>query len=241
MVSWWWIPSATAVVIGVGLVATGAAALFRGRIVSGVLSAIGGGGLMAAGAVTVLTGLNIQTYARLTHERPVAVLDLKRLGPQHFEVTLSQAEDETGAETRSTVYPVHGDEWRIEAQVLRWKPWAHVLGLDSQYRLDRLSGRYQSAQQELTAARSVHVLSGEDRADGFIERLPWRISAWDAARRWRRHVDAVDTLYGSAAYMPMADGARYEVWITQSGLIARPANAPARDASAGGWQAADQD
>ena len=45
----------------------------------------------------------------------------------------------------------------------------------------------------------------------------------------------MDTLYGGAAYMPMADGARYEVWITQSGLIARPANDVARNASAGGW------
>ena len=38
----------------------------------------------------------------------------------------------------------------------------------------------------------------------------------------------LDTLYGGAAYMPMADGARYEVWITQSGLIARPTNSQAR-------------
>jgi hypothetical protein len=33
----------------------------------------------------------------------------------------------------------------------------------------------------------------------------------------------------------MADGAKYEVWITQSGLIARPVNDAARNASAGGW------
>ncbi len=65
--------------------------------------------------------------------------------------------------------------------------------------------------------------------------LPWRLSAWETARKYRRYVDAVDTLYGGAAYMPMADGARYEVWITQSGLVARPANDAARNASAGGW------
>jgi hypothetical protein len=35
--------------------------------------------------------------------------------------------------------------------------------------------------------------------------------------------------------MPMADGAKYEVWITQSGLIARPTNEAARAASAGGF------
>ena len=35
--------------------------------------------------------------------------------------------------------------------------------------------------------------------------------------------------------MPMADGAKYEVWIAQSGLVARPATDAARAASAGGW------
>jgi hypothetical protein len=39
--------------------------------------------------------------------------------------------------------------------------------------------------------------------------------------------------------MPMGDGAEYEVWITQSGLVARPVNAQARDASAGGWTEAE--
>jgi len=33
----------------------------------------------------------------------------------------------------------------------------------------------------------------------------------------------------------MANGGTYEVWITQSGLIARPTNDAARAASVGGW------
>jgi hypothetical protein len=39
--------------------------------------------------------------------------------------------------------------------------------------------------------------------------------------------------------MAMRDGATYEVWITQSGLVARPTNAAAREASAGGWVVAN--
>lgn len=239
MATWWWFIPAVVGVIGLVFLLSGLSGLFRRRIISGGLSAIGGGGLLAAAAIASLTGLNIQTYARLTYERPVAVLDLKQLGPQYFEVSVTQPEGEDGSASRSTVYPVHGDEWRVEAQVLKWKPWANVLGLDSQYRLDRLSGRYQSIEQERSAERSVHALSGETQAEGFADRLPWRVSAWDMARRYRGRIDAVDTLYGSAAYMPMADGARYEVWITQSGLVARPVNDAARNASAGGWQSVD--
>ena len=51
-------------------------------------------------------------------------------------------------------------------------------------------------------------------------------------KRWMPFVDAV---YGSAVYLPMADGARYEVAITQSGLLARPVNEVAK-AAAGNWK-----
>lgn len=231
MVWWWWIVPAVTALIGVIFLFNGLATLFRGKVISGGLGAIGGGGLLAAAAVAALLGLNVQTYSRLTYERPVATIRTKQLGPQYFEATVTQPAAGDDAEAMTGVYPVHGDEWRLEAQVLKWKPWANMLGLDTQYRLDRLSGRYQTAEQERTAIRSVHELKGGDPAVD----LPWSLSAWDMARKYRRWVDAVDTLYGDGAYMPMADGAEYEVWITQSGLVARPTNATARDASAGGW------
>ena len=235
MVWWWWILPAILGFAGVVFLFSGLASLFRGRIVSGGLSAIGGGGLAAAAVIAALTGMNLQTYARLTYERPVATISLKQLGPRYFEATVVQPAENETEQPKVGVYPLHGDQWRIEAQVLKWKPWANVLGLNTQYRLDRLSGRYESIEQELNAERSVHPLYGGDPQSGLEKSLPWKISAWDAARRYRRYVDAVDTLYGGGAYMPMANGAAYEVWITQSGLIARPTNAQARDASSGGW------
>ncbi|MEH6665113.1 MAG: hypothetical protein V7678_09700 [Brevundimonas sp.] len=234
MVWWWWILPGAAALAGALLLLSGLGALFRGRFLGAFGGVLFGGGFLAAGVAAILLGLNIQSYARLTHERPVATITLSQIEPQFFEATLTQPET-AAAPALTAVYPVHGDEWRIEAQVLRWKPWANILGLDAQYRLDRLSGRYRDTQQELTAVRSVHDLRGGDVASEGR----WTLDVWDVSRRYRDYVDAVDTLYGSAAYMPMADGARYEVWITQSGLIARPVNEQARDASAGGWVQAD--
>jgi len=40
----------------------------------------------------------------------------------------------------------------------------------------------------------------------------------------------IDATYGTATYLPMADRARYGVWLTPSGLIGRPANQQARTA-----------
>jgi hypothetical protein len=233
MVWWWWIAPAVAGLLGLVLLIKGLGALFRGRVFSGLLGGVGGAGFLAAAAIASLLALDIQTYSRLTDERPVATIMTRQLGPQYFEATVIQPARGENMPAATNLYPLHGDEWRIEAQVLKWKPWANILGLDTQYRLDRLSGRYQSVEQEINAERSVHPLRGGDAGPD----LPWTLSAWDTARKYRRYVDAVDTLYGGAAYMPMADGARYEVWITQSGLVARPANDQARSASAGGWVA----
>src|SRR5690606_35157338 len=134
-------------------------------------------------------GLNVQSFARLNHERPVATIALRPLQPQFFEATLTQPETPGGGASVA-VYPLHGDEWRMEAQVLRWKPWANVLGLNAQYRLDRLSGRYQDTQQELTAVRSVHDLRGGDVTG---EQPRWTLDVWTVAQRYRDYVSAVDT------------------------------------------------
>jgi hypothetical protein len=231
MVWWWWIVPAVVGLIGLVFLIKGLGALFRGKFFSGLVGGVGGAGFLALAAIATLLALDVQTYSRLTYEQPVATIMTRQLGPQYFEATVIQPGAGENMPAATNLYPLHGDEWRIEAQVLKWKPWANVLGLDTQYRLDRLSGRYQSIQQEINAERSVHPLLVATPDTG----LPWKISTWNTARKYRKYVDAVDTLYGGAAYMPMADGARYEVWITQSGLIARPANDVARNASAGGW------
>ena len=50
---------------------------------------------------------------------------------------------------------------------------------------------------------------------GFVRKREW---SW------------IDAYYGTAAYLPMADGARYVVTVTQSSLIGRPANEAAQKA-----------
>jgi hypothetical protein len=40
----------------------------------------------------------------------------------------------------------------------------------------------------------------------------------------------IDAVYGSATYLPMADGALYEVSLSHTGLLARPLNASAEEA-----------
>lgn len=221
MVWWWWILPTVVGVIGLAVVLSGLGWMFRGRPFKGGRGVIGGGLVLAVGAVVGLLGLNLQTYHRLTWEKPVAEIELRQIAPQQYSATLTQPDG------TSNEFELRGDEWRVEARVLKWKPWANVLGLDTQYRLDRLSGRYQDTQQELHGERSAYDIRPE-RTSG--------IDLWPVARQASKYAPVVDTLYGSGAYMPMSDGAKYEVRITQSGLLARPTNEAAAEASSSGWQ-----
>jgi hypothetical protein len=226
MAWWWWIIPGVVGVIGLAIVLSGLGWMFRGRPFKGGRGVLGGGVFLGIAALVGLLGLNIQTYHRLTYERPVAQIEIHQVGPQLFNAIVTEPPTPENPEGSRHEFPVHGDEWRLEARVLKWKPWANVLGLDSQYRLDRFSGRYTETQQELTAERSAYDIR-PTRHSG--------IDLWPLAREYSRYAPLVDTLYGSGAYMPMADGARYEVRITQNGLLARATNEAGAEAASSGW------
>lgn len=219
MVWWWWIIPAAVGVIGLMLLVGGMGWMFRGKGFKGGRGVFSGALFLAIGGAVALLGLNIQTYHRLTYERPVATISLRQLGPQQFTATLTEPDG------TARNFEVRGDEWRIEARVLRWRPWANVLGLDSQYRLERLSGRYAEVEQERHDQRSVYGI-------GAVAQTPTSnaVDLWAISQQASQYVPVVDTLYGSGAYMPMADGAEYVVIITQSGLIARAENEAAQAA-----------
>lgn len=221
----WWL-AALLGLLGLAWALGGLADLLRLRLLKG-LRAVAGGSLLALAATAFLLGLDLLTYVRLADERPVATIALREAGPRLYDATLALAPTEAVPDGATAAYRLHGDEWRIEARVLKWQPWANVLGFDAQVRLDRLSGRYRDTLSELTAPRSAFDLAP-------VPGNP--IDLWALARRWGTMLPVVDALYGSAAFMPMADGARFEVLVTQSGLIARPANEAAVKGMAGGWR-----
>lgn len=229
---WWWILPALAGLLAVGLLAGGIGAMAHRKPYWALGELVTGGTLLALAAVILLLGLDIQTYSRLTYERPVATLALHRTGDNQFEATLAQADMVTpsfalGAAytpPASKIYPLKGDEWRVEARVLKWKSWTNMLGLDARYRLERLSGEYADTAQEQNGPRSTYDLRPANDAD-TLTRLSTRL----------HQARLVDTVYGSAALMPMVDGAQYSLAMTQTGLIARPANDQAVQA-VGGWK-----
>lgn len=199
------------VLSAVGLI-LGVLLCFRGRWFLAWLRGTAGLLLIAAAVLLFFFGMDMRYYQVLTAEQPVARLAVTRLDDQSWEVLVQEGDRRLRAEIR-------GDEWQIDARVLRWPASWQALGFKPRYRLERISGRYTDIEDELREPRSAMDLSRHfagfdvwDQFGGYAEALGW-----------------LDAAYGSSAYHPLEDGAVYEVSLTNSGLISRPVNAAAED------------
>jgi hypothetical protein len=191
--------------------------LRRRRVVGGMAHGAAALILFFAAACALLIGSNLRTYQRLSNEQPAGELQLSRVGERQFDAVLSYPDGE-----RSN-FSLSGDEWQVDARVLKWHVFANLVGFDTAYRLERISGRYSRIEDERSQPRTVYDLHS-----------PGRIDPWELVHRYRSWVPWMDALYGSATFLPMTDGALYEIKVSQSGLIARPLNQAAREA-VGNW------
>ncbi len=192
--------------LGVILFILGIQRLWRRRVLAGSLEGLVGLLLLAIAALMAAISINLYTYDRLTHESKIAEISFREIGPQHFGAIVLFKDN-------TKILDLRGDEWQIDARVLKWHGLAVLIGFDTLYRLDRLSGRYRDIGRERTGLRTVHSLSEEQGLD-----------LWMTARRYARWIPWVDAVYGSATYMPMVDGASYTVSVSSTGLLARPSN-----------------
>lgn len=208
-------PVMVSILIGLMFIVLSLTRLRHFRLFAAFIQGLCGLSLVLIGMVFLLVALNIHTYQRLTHEKAIANLAFTQTGPQEYEVLMENLENGT-----SRLFHLKGDEWQIDARILRWKPAFQVLGANTLYRLERLSGRYSQINDENNKSRTVYALS--DRKQG--------LDLWSLSREYRSWLKWLDAYYGSAAYLPMEDGAIYVVSINQTGLIARPENTPAEDA-----------
>lgn len=189
----------------------------HGRVVragGSCISCLVSAAVAGAGGMLLLSYLS---YGRLVEEQLVSRIEFRQTAVDEYEARLMMSGKS------DQFFTLRGDEWQMDARIISWKPPMTILGLDPIYQLDRLSGRYAEIDRERTEARTVHSLTAPSPAD-----------AWRIARRYPLLMPGVDAHYGTATYVPMADGARFEVTLSRDAIIARPANDAARVAI-GAW------
>jgi hypothetical protein len=187
------------------------------RLMGGALRLIVSLALFLVVAAALVVAADIKTYQRLIAEQPAGELQFTRLGFRQYNGAFTYPSGER------TDFALRGDEWQIDARLIKWHAFANLVGFDTLYRLDRISGRYTNAEDERSQLRTVYPLAAPERVD-----------VWDLVQRLRAFIPWVDAYYGSATFLPMADGAHYKVTISSSGIIARPLNQVA-SAAVGNW------
>ncbi len=160
------------------------------------------------GVAGVLAGISYGTrgYTALVREELAATLDVRPTGPKRFEVTIALPDG------RTRDVSLAGDEVVVEAHILKWTPSAAMLGLHTGFELDRIAGRYRDAAEEQSAPRTVVALGGEAPVDLFALR-----------RKWAALAPLYDAEYGSGSFVPADRAARWEVRVSSTGLLIRPA------------------
>ena len=161
--------------------------------------------LFVAGAVLLLVGSNLYTFHRLTDESPIAELRFRKTGSQEYEATIAY-----GDFCHPEKHLLYGDQWRMDAQFLKWRSWANLLGFDSMYRVERLAGRYLDVQDENTRRHLSYELYPEGQLDLIL-----------ILDSYNGRLSPVDTLYGSSVYDAMQEDTLYRVYRAQSGLLVR--------------------
>ncbi len=195
------------------LMANGVRHVRRHHRVRGAIHGLSGLVVGCVAAIAMLVGINLLTYARFTAEQPVATISFHQLGSRRYDVTLVRHD---GDILRTTLT---GDEWELDARIIKWKGIATVIGFKPLYRLQRLSGRYTRIGDELSRPPTAVALANDPG-----------VSLWELAHRESGWLPLVDAAYGTATYLPMSNGAVYRVSMSVTGLVARPANAAARKA-----------
>jgi len=207
-------------IVGLAFSITGVKRLIQRRFFRAAGLEISGLFFLLLASSAFLLASNLYTYQRLVYERPIAEITFQELATQQYRADIMALDSDFQRSVELT-----GDEWQLDAQVLTWQSLATLFGLDANYRLSRIAGRYLNIDDEQQRPRSVFSL---------IKKQPLvkneKFDLWQFAHKHQDWLRWVDAAYGSAVFLPMTDGAKYRIAISRTGLIARPANEKARKA-----------
>ena len=218
--NWIWWP----LLLGLGgltLLAAGGRHLFAGRIWSALRGLAAGGVLAGVAGASAVLSLALQNYWRMSYEKPLLEVGIRAIDPaeKRYAVTIRHLDGEQPPQ----ICDVQGDEWLLSARVQTWKSWVGMFGANPTYTLDQVANKYVSALEANGKPITACALNAAQQPSAYVP------PQWTAAMTSLALVE--DRRFGSATYMPLADGAVYTLLMTTSGLNAEPTNDAARAAN----------
>ena len=178
--------------------------LKRGRLVAGTNRALLAFVLLLSGGSLAGLKSGMQGYRQLANEQTVLTIETFPLANQRFSVQVSWPDGEQKA------FYLYGDQLYIDAQILKWKSTANLIGLQTYYELDRIGGRYLQLADEQEKPRSLYSLKTEKSIDLY---------SLAEDQQWMNPL--IDTSYGSATFIDIGEPAVWELRVSTSGLLVR--------------------
>lgn len=200
--------SLTLLIAGLSVLLFGLRALFKKRLLTGVVTGLIGLPLVLFGFLLLLFATNLYTYQKLTHEMEVARITSQKI-ETGFQVGIEHSH------SNNEKFILSANQWQLDARFVKFKPWTIMFGNEPLVRLERFSGRNNDANK---AVKNIYEFTA---GGGLLLNLSNHLVDMSGL---------IDTYFGSSVYMPLADGAEYLVTASVSGLVARPVNAQAENA-----------
>ena len=95
--------------------------LRRRRVLGGMAHGAASLIFLLAAVCAVLVGTNLRSYQRLAYEQPAGELQLTKTGDRQFDAVLSYPDGQRDS------FLLRGDEWQVDARVLKWHAFANLL------------------------------------------------------------------------------------------------------------------
>lgn len=150
----------------------------------------------------------------------ISEINVHYLDNKHYLVDIKYSE---GLSIHSS-FEINGDFWQLDLRIISFNKLLANFGLDCLYRIERIGGRYRSIENEIHARRSLYQLYENKLSDELWSYM----YTYMEGRLFRAY-------YGSALYAPLADQAKYGVFLTDTGAEVLPLNEIAKKAL-GVWQ-----
>jgi hypothetical protein len=182
----------------------------------GWLTGMFGLALLALGIGVGIVAYDIYSYKQILVGQPVATINFETIEDQYFDAVIVDA---NGKQQR---FSLHGDQWQLDTRVIKWQGYFSGFNIKPAFRLDRLSGRYYD----------IHKETVEKRSTFSIIQSPLQLDLWKLIHEQAKWFPVLDASYGSARYLPMKNGALYEISLSTTGLNVRPLNDVASQAIA---------
>lgn len=161
-----------------------------------------------AASTGIFAYLNLRNYTAFTNEELAArARVIKKPFQEKDVIELEFTPLKNNSSGNPDTYLLKGNQWMVEADILKWHPAMNLLGLKTGYKITRISGRYLSGEKQSRARQTVYTINGG------TDRL------WIFLHKYQNFLPFVEAVYGNSAYAFAEYGRESGVYVTISGLI----------------------